>query len=71
MQDVIDKYFKDRNTLFFHGSDALNQIEGNTYLRYVKDGSIQLWFGGSNGEVCILCTRSPEKLEEVIKAIIY
>ncbi len=70
-QDVLDKYFRDGKDLYFQSSDALVQIEGDTYLRYEKNGKIELYFGGNNGEVCILCTDDAEKLEEVIKALIY
>ena len=69
--EVIEKYFKGERMFYFQSSDHLAQIEGETYLRYAKTGKIELWFGGNNGEVCILCTTKPEKLEEVIKAIIY
>jgi len=70
-QEVLNKYFKEGKQLYFHSSDALAQIEGDTYLRYEKTGKIELWFGGNNGEVCLLCTTDGDKLEEVIKAIIW
>ncbi len=69
-QDVIEKYFRDGKNLYFQSSDALSDIEGDTYLRYAKTGKIELWFGGNNGEVCILCTTDAKKLEQVIKALI-
>ncbi len=70
-QEVINKYFRDGKQLYFQSSDALRSVEGDTYLRYAKTGIIELWFGGDNGEVCILCTTNGEKLEEIIKALIY
>jgi hypothetical protein len=70
-QEVLDKYFKDGKSLYFQSSDALRNIEGDTYLRYQKTGKIELYFGGNNGEVCLLCTTDVEKLESLIKAIIY
>ncbi len=70
-QEVIEKYFKDDHTLYFQSSDAMTHIEGDTYLRYEKTGKIELWFGGNNGEVCLLCTTNGESLENLIKAIIY
>ncbi len=69
-QEVLDKYFKDEQ-LYFQSSDALTSIEGDTYLRYQKTGKIELWFGGNNGEVCLLCTTDGDKLEALIKSIIY
>ncbi len=70
-QEVLDKYFKGEKSLYFHSSDALGQIEGDTYLRYAKTGKIELWFGGNSGEVCLLCTTNGEALEALIRAIIY
>jgi hypothetical protein len=70
-QEVIEKYFKGERQLYFQSSDAMTQIEGDTYLRYEKTGKIELWFGGNNGEVCLLCTTNGESLENLIKAIIY
>ena len=70
-QQVLDKYFKDGKTLYFQSSDAHKQIEGDPYLRYQKTGKIEIWFGGNNGEVCLCCTTDAEKLENLIKAIIY
>lgn len=69
-QQVIDKYFKDQRQIYFQSSDALQQIEGDTYLRYQKTGKIELWYGGNNGEMCLLCTTDGEALENLIKAII-
>ncbi len=68
---VLDKYFKSEKMLYFQSSDALKQIEGDTYLRYAKTGKIELWFGGNNGEVCLLCTNDGDALETLIKTIIY
>jgi len=70
-QEVLDKYFTDGKMLYFQSSDALSQIEGDAYLRYEKTGKIELWFGGNSGEVCILCTTDGNKLETVIKALIF
>lgn len=70
-QEVLDKYFPDGKQKYFQSSDALVQIEGDTYLRYQKTGKIELWFGGNSGEVCLCCTTDGDKLETLIKAIIY
>lgn len=70
-QEVLDQYFKERKQLYFKASDALTAIEGDTYLRYQNTGKIELWFGGNNGEVCLLCTGDGDKLEALIKALIY
>lgn len=69
--DVLDKYFKGERTLYFQSTDAHNSIEGDTYLRYKKEGHVELWFGGNNGEMCLLCTTDPERLDAIIKAMIY
>lgn len=36
-QETLDKYFKEGKQLFFSSSDALKNIEGDTYLRYKKN----------------------------------
>lgn len=69
-QKVLEKYFKEGKQLFFHSSDELSSREGDTYLRYAKAGTIELWFGGNSGEVCIYCTHNGENLERIIKALI-
>ncbi len=69
-QEVIDKYFQGKRNLYFHTSDSMAQIEGDTYLTYEKNGKIELWFCGNNGNVCLLCTTNGEDLEDLIKAII-
>jgi len=70
-QEVIEKYFKDERNIYFSSSDSLKAIEGDTYLTYRKTGKIELWFGGNNGEFCLLCTTDGKSLENLIKAIIY
>jgi hypothetical protein len=70
IQQVLDKYFKDEKTLYFHQSDQHSAIEGDTYLKYAKNGGIELWMGGNNSEVCILFTRDSEVLEKMIYLII-
>lgn len=75
LQEVLDKYFRDERMVYFHQSDHHKQIEGDTFLRYYEKSGyggkkIELWFGGDNGEVCILCTDDPEKLETLINLII-
>ncbi len=71
LQEVLDKYFKDGKHLYFQSSDKHQQVEGDTYLRYEKNGGVLLWFGGSNGEVCIKVTTDGAVLESVIRAIIF
>lgn len=69
-QEVLEKYFKDERTLYFQTSDAMANIEGDSYLRYEKTGKIELWFGGNSGECCLMCTTNGDELESLIKAII-
>ena len=56
-QEVIDKYFQrdGRTPLYFHGSDKLQQLNGDSWLFIEKSGIIELWMGSNNnGEICIL-----------------
>ena len=41
-QQVIDKYFRDNNIMYFQSSDANKSVEGETYLRYEKTGIMVL-----------------------------
>ena len=73
--DILDKYFPDL-TLYFNSSDALQNIEGDTYLTYKKRkdafaDKVELYFGGDNGEVCICVTSNAETLDTLIKTIIH
>jgi 3'-phosphoadenosine 5'-phosphosulfate sulfotransferase len=70
-QEVLDKYFKYDKVIFFQSSDYHKIIEGETSLSYKKTGKVELWFSGNNGDVCLIATTDGEKLEAVIKAIIY
>ncbi len=65
MQKIIEKYFKGEKTIYFQSSDQLNSIEGETYLRYQKDGGIQLWFGGNKPKLDPL--EEIKKLKDKIK----
>ena len=71
-QEVIEKYFKNdgRENLYFHGSDKLKMKEGDTYLSIKKTGSIDLYMGSDNGEMCLLCTHDGDRLESLILALI-
>ncbi len=70
--DTIQRYFKDSHTLFYHSSDEHAGIEGDTYLRYELIGKrVRLWFGGENGEVCLIITESETKLENIIRELIF
>ena len=70
-QEVLNKYFKEGKNLFFQSSDYHKMIEGDTSLRYEKTSKVELWFSGNNGDVCLIATTDGEKLEAVIKSIIY
>lgn len=68
---VISEYFKER-CLFFHSSDEHKNIEGDTYLTYQRIGDkVALYFGSDNGEICITVTDNAQKLETLIRNIIY
>lgn len=70
-EEVLQKYFKDGKHLYFRSSDALSQIEGDPYLAYEKTGRIELWYGGHNGQVCLLSTTDGDSLEALILSIIH
>lgn len=70
-QEVLEKHFRGERTKYFQQSDAHQAIEGSdVYLRYHKDGGIQLWMGGDSGEVCVLHTRDGDVLERTINLLI-
>ncbi len=71
MIKILEKYFGQEKTLFFQSSDALTAISGDTYLKYKQGWKIEIWFGCNDGEVCIHASNDPEKIEQIIKAIIY
>lgn len=72
LEQVIDKYFSEGRNKYFHGSDRLHHKEGDTFLRFEIHGDIvDLYFCGDNGEVCILCTNDPIKLNLIIENLIY
>jgi len=71
LTEVIDKYFKGETVRYFSGSDAHSSIEGDPYIRYSRNGGIELWIGGDNGEVCVMVTANPEKLERLLVALLY
>jgi hypothetical protein len=66
-QQVLDKYFKDGKTLFFHQSDRHHSIEGDTYLKFEKNGGIELWLGGDNG----LCAYYSQEMARYWKKLFY
>lgn len=70
IQEAIKKHFRDEKILYFRQSDLHAMIEGETYIRYEKDNGILLWFGGNNGEVCILVTKDGDLLDKIISLIL-
>ena len=72
MEEILHKHFRNEKVLYYHSSDAHKRIEGETYLKYESSmGKIELWFGGENGEVCLLCTNDSEKLDKAIMLLTY
>lgn len=67
IDDVIAKHFPN-GAKYFLQSDRHHMIEGDTYLRYERKG--ELWFGGDNGEFCILHTDNAIVLDKFIEIII-
>jgi hypothetical protein len=71
MRQIIEKWFKEDRVIYFNQNDHLAAIEGDTYLKYVELRRVEIYFGGSNGEVCILSTNSPIAVDNLIRAIIH
>lgn len=70
MDEVLTGHFKESETIFFQQSDAHKTIEGDSYLRYKKWGAaIHIWYGSDNGEVCLLVTESPVKVDRLIRLL--
>lgn len=72
IREVIQKYFKEERQIYFQSSDAHAMIEGDTYLRFEwHSDKVEIWFGGNSGECCLISTNQADKLETLIRAIIY
>ncbi len=67
LRDVTEKYFKDEHVLHFHASDR----QGDSYLRFHFADGTELWMGTEDGEILVLFTKNPEKLDKVINLLIY
>jgi len=71
IRNILYKFFKNEKTIYFHSSDHHKQIEGDTYLRYNMNEKVEIWFGGNNGEVCLVCTNNVTTLEKLLSSIIF
>lgn len=67
LRQVIDKHFKEDRTKFFHPSDR----QGECYLRYHFDGGVEITMGTNDGEIVVLFTSDPERLDKFITLILY
>ena len=73
MEDMVDKYFKDGETQYYHCSDRLQMKTGEIWLRieWIGGKEVLLWFGCNNyDEIPIKACRKPEELEAIILALI-
>ena len=71
MNKIIDKYFRDGKSLYFHPADL---IADDHYLTYEMHGKrLILSIGSNNGETTIKTfnENDSEELESFIKSIIY
>ena len=69
MDNIIEKYFGDDKTIYFHPADI---IADNHYLAYRKHRTaIILTVGSDSGEIDIGLFWIAEELEHCIKHIIY
>jgi hypothetical protein len=73
MNDVLREFFKDDKIMFFHGSDSLQLLAGDTYLKYDKrygNDKILISFGCSEREVPIKVCWNSDQLRNLIRAIL-
>ena len=72
LENIIDKYFGDAKTLYFHPADA---IFDDQYLRWGyhqhERGKILISVGSNEGEVRVKIFTDAQELEQFIKVTIY
>jgi len=73
LDDVLREFFKGESTLYFHSSDAMKMLAGDTYLKYDRKsrGQITLSVCGDDGEAVVKVCTSPVDLRRLIQAIIW
>lgn len=69
--DVIGRFFKDDRVIYPIIPDMQKNVQGEFYLSYQKIDGIELYAGTDDGEILICKTRSGERLERIILALIY
>lgn len=70
-QEVIEKYFNDERCIYPIVPDMQKDVSGEFFLLYEKNNGIELYAGTDDGQILICKTRSGDKLERVILALIY
>lgn len=70
-QEVLDKFFGYNKAIYPIIPDMQKDISGEFYLSYRKNNGIELYAGTDDGEILICKTRSGERLQRIILALIY
>ena len=74
-ENVFDKHFEGsyRQSLYFHGSDILNGLCGDTWLKLTRQADGYLVWLASNEfeEMPIKYCSKPEQLDELVKILVY
>lgn len=70
--EAVRDIFGTEHVKFFHFSDSLSMIEGDTFLKchQKSHNEAEIIFGGDNGEVTIKVCRSAEQLRNLIRALL-
>ena len=72
LRDVIHSYFRGERNIFFHPSDALIEATGGEpMLSWRLDGGAYIYMSGCDGEVCVMFTDDPKKLDRFLSLLIY
>ncbi len=72
LEDVIEKYFKDRKPRYYHPADAINDDQYIRWEYFNGDRKqILISLGSNDGEVRVRVFANPKSLEDFIKLVIY
>ena len=70
---AIQSLFKGERTLYFHSSDAMKALAGDTYLKYDQRRSSEavIWVCGDDGEAIVKVCHTAADLRRLIEAILW
>lgn len=76
IEDMLEKYFPNKDPNYFHSSDAYRNIAGDSYIRYKfldgNKGKVVITLGGTEiEEMPIKVCSTAEQIENLVKAILY